>query len=148
MKIIVVAVDFSDATPLVLKLAINFARMFPAELRLIHVIEPQPVYTAYGFTPEEFPAMNDFLTEAGRRAESKLAELLAVAQLDVPSATSQLTHGSPLNSLLECIDTIQPDFVIVGSHGHGVLASLLLGSVAEGMVRKATVPTLVVPVRG
>ena len=97
MKIIVVAVDFSDATPLVLKLAINFARMFPAELRLIHVIEPQPVYTAYGFTPEEFPAMNDFLTEAGRRAESKLAELLAVAQLDVPSATSQLTHGSPLN---------------------------------------------------
>ena len=37
------------------------------------------------------------------------------------------------------------DFVVLGSHGHGVIASLLLGSVAEGMVRKAGVPTLVVP---
>jgi len=37
------------------------------------------------------------------------------------------------------------DFVVLGSHGHGVLGGLLLGSVAEGMVRKATVPTLIVP---
>ena len=37
------------------------------------------------------------------------------------------------------------DLVILGSHGHGVVASLLLGSVAEGMVRKSLVPTLVVP---
>jgi nucleotide-binding universal stress UspA family protein len=35
--------------------------------------------------------------------------------------------------------------LVVGSHGHGVIASLLLGSVAEGMVRKAGIPTLVVP---
>jgi nucleotide-binding universal stress UspA family protein len=35
--------------------------------------------------------------------------------------------------------------VVIGSHGHGVIASLLLGSVAEGMVRKAAVPTLIVP---
>ena len=35
--------------------------------------------------------------------------------------------------------------VVLGTHGHGVVASLLLGSVAEGLVRKAAVPTLVVP---
>jgi nucleotide-binding universal stress UspA family protein len=35
--------------------------------------------------------------------------------------------------------------VVVGAHGHGAMAALLLGSVAEGLVRKAAVPTLVVP---
>ena len=37
------------------------------------------------------------------------------------------------------------DLVVVGAHGHGAMAALLLGSVAEGLVRKAAVPTLVVP---
>ena len=43
------------------------------------------------------------------------------------------------------METIGADLVVLGSHGHGIVASLLLGSVAEGMVRKSIVPTLVVP---
>jgi nucleotide-binding universal stress UspA family protein len=39
------------------------------------------------------------------------------------------------------------DLVVLGSHGHGAIAALLLGSVAEGMLRKAVVPTLIVPVK-
>ena len=56
-----------------------------------------------------------------------------------------MTEGSPLHALLARVKDSGADFVVIGSHGHGVIASLLLGSVAEGMVRKATVPTLVVP---
>ena len=63
----------------------------------------------------------------------------------MPSATSQIAEGSPLHALLDHVKQGGADFVVVGSHGHGVIASLLLGSVAEGLVRKATVPTLVVP---
>ncbi|RYD51562.1 MAG: universal stress protein [Verrucomicrobiaceae bacterium] len=47
--------------------------------------------------------------------------------------------------VLDYVQKIGGDLVIVGSHGHGAVASLLLGSVAEGMVRKAVVPTLVIP---
>lgn len=145
MKNIVVAVDFSNATAGVLQMAIRLAKSFGAGLELFHVIEPEPSYTAYGFTPEEFPAMNAFQEEAKRRASTKLAELLATVQPDVPNATSQIAEGSPLHALLDHVKQSGADFVVVGSHGHGVIASLLLGSVAEGMVRKATVPTLVVP---
>lgn len=126
-------------------MAIRLAKSFGAGLQLFHVIEPEPSYTAYGFTPDEFPAMNAFQEEAKRRAATKLSELLATVQADVPNATSQMAEGSPLHALLDHVKQGGADFVVVGSHGHGVIASLLLGSVAEGMVRKATVPTLVVP---
>jgi nucleotide-binding universal stress UspA family protein len=145
MKKIVVAVDFSNATPGVLEMAASLANAHHAELELFHVIEPEPSYTAYGFTPDEFPAMNAFQEEAKRRATRKLEELLATVRAEVPQATSQMAEGSPLHALLDHVKTSGADFVVVGSHGHGVIASLLLGSVAEGMVRKAEVPTLVVP---
>lgn len=145
MKTIVVAVDFSNATPGVLEMGIQLAKSFGAGLRIFHVIEPEPSYTAYGFTPDEFPAMNAFQEEAKRRATLKLDQLLTTVQVDIPGATSHLAEGSPLYSLTEYVEKSGADLVVLGSHGHGVIASLLLGSVAEGMVRKAKVPTLVVP---
>lgn len=145
MKNIVVAVDFSNATPGVIKMAVSLAKSFGAGLELFHVIEPEPSYTAYGFTPDEFPAMNTFQEEAKRRAGIKLQELLDTVRVEVPAATSLLVQGSPLHALLDRVRESGADFVVAGSHGHGVIASLLLGSVAEGMVRKAMVPTLIVP---
>ena len=145
MKTIIVAVDFSNATPGVLEMAVGMAKAFGAELRLFHAVEPEPSYTAYGFTPEEFPAMHIYQEEARRRAAVKLEELVTQVKADLPDVSSQVVEGSPLHALLEYVKEIQPDLVVLGAHGHGVIASLLLGSVAEGMVRKATVPTLVVP---
>jgi len=147
MKNIIVAVDFSNATPAVLEMAVSLAESFGADLQLLHVIEPEPAYTAYGFTPDEFPMMNSFHEEAKRRASFKLEELLAQVRGGLPSATCHLAEGNPLRELLEHVKQSHADFVVIGSHGHGVIASLLLGSLAEGMVRKATVPTLVVPAK-
>ena len=145
MKNIIVAVDFSNATPGVTQIAVDLAKAFGANLELFHVIEPEPSYTAYGFTPDEFPAMYAFQEEARRRAAEKLEELLTKVRADVPMATSKMTEGSPLRSLLERVKESSADLVVLGSHGHGAIAALLIGSVAEGMVRKSTVPTLIVP---
>ena len=145
MKTIIVAVDFSNATPGVLAMATNVAKAVGAELRLFHAVEPEPSYTAYGFTPEEFPAMQVYQEEALRRARLKLEALTEQVKLDLPNASSQLVEGSPLHALMDFVKESRADLVVLGTHGHGVIASLLLGSVAEGMVRKASVPTLIVP---
>ena len=89
MKTIVVAVDFSNATPGVLEMAVRVARSFGASLRLFHAIEPEPSYTAYGFVPDEFPAMNAFQAEAKRRAAIKLEELLTTVRAAVPKVASE-----------------------------------------------------------
>lgn len=145
MKTIVAAVDFSNATPGVLEAAVKITRAFGSSLHLLHVLEPEPSYTAYGFTPDEFPAIHLFQEEARKRATARLQEVLAKVAGDVPEATMHLAEGSPLHALVEYTKKVEADLVILGSHGHGAVAALLLGSVAEGMVRKAVVPTLVIP---
>lgn len=141
MKKILASVDFSNATPGVVATAAEMARAFGAELHLLHVIEPEPTYTAYGFTPEEFPAVHTFHEETRTRARKTLDQAASV----FPGAVTHLGDGSPLHVLAEKVEELGADLVILGSHGHGVVASLLLGSVAEGMVRKSLVPTLVIP---
>lgn len=126
-------------------MGVKLAKAFDADLRLFHVVEPEPSYTAYGFTPEEFPAMTTFRDEAKRRAAMQMENLLATLRAEVPTVGSEIVEGSPIHSLLVYVERVSADLLIIGSHGHGVIASLLLGNVAEGMIRKAAVPTLVVP---
>ncbi|BCU75750.1 universal stress protein [Luteolibacter sp. LG18] len=146
MKTIVAALDFSDSTAAVLESAVEHARAFKGTLHLLHVLEAEPAYTAYGFTPDEFPAIHSFQEEARKRAVAKLDELLATVPSDVEART-KLADGSPLHAILEYVAEHSAELVILGTHGHGVVASLLLGSVAEGLIRKAAVPTLVIPVK-
>ncbi|MBB5351653.1 nucleotide-binding universal stress UspA family protein [Haloferula luteola] len=142
MKTIVAAVDFSDSMPGVIEAAGKQATAFGAKLHLVHVVEPEPTYTAYGFTPDEFPAMHLFQEEARKRAQARLLELAEGC-----GAEPVLLEGSPLHALMEHVKETGAELVVLGCHGHGMVASLLLGSVAEGMVRKAVVPTMIVPVR-
>jgi nucleotide-binding universal stress UspA family protein len=143
MKKILAAIDFSNASEGVTAAAAEMAKSFGAELHLIHVVEPEPTYTAYGFTPEEFPAVHAFHEEARTRAQATLDA--AASKISGITPVTHLGDGSPLQAIEDKIKEINADFVVLGSHGHGVIASLILGSVAEGMVRKSLIPTLVVP---
>ncbi|MCF7731677.1 MAG: universal stress protein [Akkermansiaceae bacterium] len=145
MKTIVAAVDFSNATAGVIGMAGSLAKAYGAQLHLLHIVEQEPTYTAYGFTPDEYPALHAFQQEAKRRAAVKLNELLATVTPGLPDARVELIEDSPLHGIVDYVKKTEADLVVLGSHGHGVVVSLLLGSVAEGMVRKALVPTLIVP---
>ncbi len=148
MKKILAAIDFSDATAGVTSKAVEMAKAFGAELHLLHVVEPEPTYTAYGFTPDEFPAIQTFHAEARKRAQKTLEGL--VSELAASSGIrviGRLEDGRPLLQLESTVMEIGADLVVIGTHGHNVVSSLLLGSVAEGMVRKSIVPTLVVPAK-
>lgn len=144
MKSIIAALDFSDATAPVLETAVRMAKAFGAVLRLVHVLEPEPTYAAYGFTPEEFPAIHTFQKEARLRARKALEEQLAKVD-GVSDLEFRLLEGNPLAAILEFAEEMEDGLVVLGSHGHGVIASVLLGSVAEGVVRKAEIPALIVP---
>ena len=111
---------------------------------MVHIMEPEPTYSAYGFTPEEFPAIHTFQKEARTRAE----QALAAQKEKVPegiSAQTAILEGNPLHELLTFATAEGADLVVLGTHGHGVVASMLLGSVAEGVIRKAKIPALIIP---
>ncbi|MFM2297511.1 MAG: hypothetical protein RL117_1218 [Verrucomicrobiota bacterium] len=145
MKTIVTALDFSDASEKVLSAAIAMAQAQGARLHLVHVLEPTPSYTAYGMTPEEFPAIQVFQQESQSRAEIRLQEAKKTALATISDVHTELMIGSPLHSIAEYLHQKNADLVVIGSHGHGAITALLIGSVAEGLVRKAICPTLVIP---
>ncbi len=147
MKTIIAALDFSNATPIVLEMATKLATSLGAKLHLFHAVEQAPSYSIYGYALEEFPAMHLYQEEALIRAKHQLDELLTGVKIKLPASVCQVLLGDPVHSLLDYAKQIQADLVVLGTHGHGALASLLLGSVAEGLVRKALVPILVVPAR-
>ena len=145
MKTIITALDFSDAAKDVLGAAMRMAELQDATLHIIHVLEPEPTYTAYGMTPEEFPAIQVFQHESQRRAEARLNDAVATAKTLVQDVRAELIVGSPLHSIIDYSQTQKADLIVIGTHGHGAVAALLIGSVAEGLVRKAVCPTLVIP---
>lgn len=145
MKTIITALDFSDASTGVLAAAISMAKVHQASLHIVHVLEPEPSYTAYGMTPEEFPAIHVFQQESQKRAEAKLNHAIASAKEQLDDVRAELLIGSPLHSIIDYVHKSAADLVVLGTHGHGAVAALLIGSVAEGLVRKAVCPTLVIP---
>lgn len=142
---ILAAVDFSNATRGVMDAALEMAEKFGAGLHVVHVIEPEPLYTAYGFTPDEFPAMQGFQIEARKRTLARLEGMVADGAARGVTVTTRMLEGGPLSAIQQAATECGAGLVVLGSHGHGAVAALLLGSVAAGFVRKAEVPVLVVP---
>lgn len=145
MKTIVAAIDFSDASKPILEAAATLARALDEGLHLIHVVEAEPTYAAYGFSPDEFPAMQEVQRESLERAKIKITQM--AGELGIKGIETAVLQGQPLHTILEYAKEVEADLLVLGSHGHGFLSSLLLGSVAEGCVRKAQFPALIVPVK-
>ncbi len=85
------------------------------------------------------------LRRSARGGEQGLGRPARILRFGVSDLEFRLLEGNPLAAILEFVEEMEDGLVVVGSHGHGVIASVLLGSVAEGVVRKAEIPALVVP---
>ena len=146
MKTIVAAVDFSDVTDTVLEQSVAMARAFGADLHLVHALPPGPDYGLYGFSPAEFPVAppDDRLRAA---SESRLAELANGIDLPAGKVNTAVLLSSPVDGILGYCREKNADLLVLGAHGHGFISALLLGSVAQGIVRRAELPTLVIPGR-
>lgn len=145
MEKLSVAVDFSDVMPYVLDEAVKIALPTRARVYLLHVIETTPAYGMYGFSPEEIPMVGPSSKELKDAARAKLkakADLLRDRGLEVEEV---VLEGNPLDEVMLYVQENDIDMLVVGSHGRGLLTSMFLGSVADGAIRRAKVPVLVVP---
>jgi nucleotide-binding universal stress UspA family protein len=142
---ILVPVDYSDHCLAALRYAVALAQSFGGKLDVVHVWD-RPTYVSdavlVGHGPDQRP-LGDMIRE---NAEREMKEFLA--KLNVPAAVlgaERLISGDPATALLKEIETGNYDLVVVGTHGREGFAHLLLGSVAEKLVRHSSVPVLIVP---
>ena len=141
MKRILCPVDFSELSKTALTYAASFAKEFGAELLVVHVVED--VYfpvdpTAWGFS------VATFSKERTTAAEESLADIV---KSDVPEgvkAESLVVNGAPFLEIIRLAKKREVDLIVLSTHGRTGLAHVLMGSVAERVVRKAPCPVLVV----
>lgn len=139
-RVILVPIDFEEASVEALGQARTLAETLGFEVVLLHVYAaPAPFYS--GIAPMTGPA----LTEEIRLASAETLERFAAQHGNLRSI---LRCGDPTTETLAVIEELRPEMVVMGTHAREGLAHLLLGSVAENIVRKSPVPVLTLRAAG
>ncbi len=135
---ILIAVDGSPLSAHAADVGIELARSLGSNLALIHVVDPAP----YVASESGIPA-TDIIAVAEQNGSRLLAEYRARATLQAPPMEF-VRVGTPAAEIVDAATEWHADLIVIGSHGRGGVSRLLLGSVAEGVMRHAPCPVLVV----
>jgi universal stress protein A len=142
IKRVLVATDFSDASSAALAYARAFAEHFSASIHLLHVLED---LASHAWTTEVYvAALPGVHEEMERQARERLEQQLSADDRQRYGAVLALRGGSPFVEIVRYAREERIDLIVMGTHGRGAIAHMLLGSVAERVVRKAPCPVLTV----
>lgn len=140
IKRILVPLDFSSNSALALDYAYALAQKFDAALHLVHVCEVPSMMTA---SMDAYAiAYTDWSQRLGEEAERELTKLLpALTRVKV---STEVLFGTPARAIATAADTNHADLIVMGTHGHGAVMHMVMGNVAERVVRTASCPVLTV----
>jgi nucleotide-binding universal stress UspA family protein len=143
LKQILVATDFSEPSDAALAYGRELARTFGAQLTVLHVAEniAARAYGADGFVFAEPELQRDVETAARRQLDAQISDEDR-AQLRAEGVV--LTANSTAVAIVGFAQETKVDLIVMGTHGRGAVAHLLMGSVAERVVRTAPCPVLTV----
>lgn len=142
LKHVLVATDFSEASASALTYGRHFARTFGATLHVMHVVENVMARFAADAYPVVLPDLQKEVEEAGQKRLLGVLDAEDYAQLHAIPVVR--TSVSPANAIAEYAKDANADLIVMGTHGRGGVAHLLMGSVAERVVRIAPCPVLTV----
>ncbi|PYR37069.1 MAG: universal stress protein [Acidobacteria bacterium] len=143
LKNILVATDFSEASDAAFEYGRELARTFEAQLLVVHVTDNimTPVFGGDGFVFADPDLQHDVEAAADRRIDAMLCDedraLLGARPV-------VLTSNAPAYAIVDYASGHDIDLIVMGTHGRGGVAHLLMGSVAERVVRTAPCPVLTV----
>jgi nucleotide-binding universal stress UspA family protein len=143
LKQVLVATDFSEPSATALEYGRALARTFDATLHVVHVVEN---LMASGMMAEAAPANYAELLERFEEAADKQlrATIGEDDRRELKAETILLTRVAPARGIVSYAETAKIDLIVMGTHGRGGWSHLLMGSVAEKVVRTAPCPVLTV----
>jgi nucleotide-binding universal stress UspA family protein len=133
--------DFSEYSKQAVVAALELARKFGAKLTVLHVVELPP-YPVEGYVP---PAVNaTFLDDLERQATQDLAQLVPEAESNNVEVVRLVAVGSPYRTIIDTAEAAQVDLIVMATAGRSGFSRLIMGSIAERVVRTATCPVLTI----
>jgi universal stress protein A len=142
VRSILVPVDFSDCSLAGLKYAVKFAKDVGARIIVLHVTDLGPVMMTTSCGDYHSPV---YLNAAQRRCGDRMQAFLKRVDFDGVLVDTFAVAGYCPAAIYEAAARQRADLIIISTHGRTGLRRALIGSVAEGTVRYAGCPVLVVP---
>lgn len=156
---ILVAVDLSEVSQKILHEAKMLGAGLSAKLWLLHVAAPKPGFAGYtGGYVDYGSGFVDYYGPDPKTLRKQIAQNLheehKVLQKEADqlraegiNATALLIQGKVIDVVLQEAAKLAADMIIMGSHGHGAVYTMLMGSVSEGVLKHAPCPVLLIPTR-
>ena len=143
MKLLV-AVDMSSITETIIDKVIEIGLKINPQIWLVHVVQPDPDFVGYDVGPQ---TERDFIAKKYQQKHRDLQSLAEPMKAKGLKVTPLLLQGPPVSTILEEADDIDADMIITGSHGHGMMYDIFVGSVSKEVLHRSTRPVLIIPVK-
>jgi nucleotide-binding universal stress UspA family protein len=140
LKNILVPSDLSECSDAAVRYGLELARKFDATLHLLHVVQ-DPMTMPWAAESFAMP-MTDVVDQWQKEAEARLTAMVPAADRGRVSVWSSV--ASPCAEILGFAADKGIDLIVMGTHGRGGMSHLLLGSIAEKVVRRSPCPVLTV----
>jgi nucleotide-binding universal stress UspA family protein len=135
---IVVPVDFLNSADKLVKYATYMAGELSAKIHFIHVVELYSGDAMLG-APYTHEYREMFLSDAKLRMDNLIADY----KEQIPGCTGEVVFGDPVDKIVEYAKEKHADLIIISTHGAKGLEKILLGSVAERVLKRAHCPVLI-----
>ncbi len=141
---ILVPTDFSTCSDSALELGARLAHDHGAELIALHVVDPGHVPLDAIIHPGGQKDGVDVKTHTSKLATRELERRMGRLPAHVEKRRCQVVHGAPAKMICQAVAELGADLVVMGTHGRTGLAHILMGSVAEKVLRASKIPVLTV----
>jgi len=143
MKLLV-AIDFSEVTELILEKVEEIALKTGAKVWLIHVVRPEPDFIGYEVGPD---SERNFMAKRFRDKHVKIQEVSEKLKKRGINITPLLVQGPTVETIIEKAKKLNVDMIVSGSHGHGKMFYIMVGSTSKGLIKKSPIPMLIIPAK-
>ena len=133
--------DFSEYSKKAVAYALELARKFGAKLTILHVIELPP-YPVEGYVTPNLS--QTYMDDLERQATAELAQVIPEAEAVGVGVARLVGVGTPYRTIIDTAEAEQVDLIVMATAGRTGFSHLIMGSIAERVVRTASCPVLTI----
>lgn len=139
-----VAADLSPGAHKAVDEALVLAEALGSRVFLMHIAAPDPDFVGFEVGPQH---VRDWRADELRDEHKQLEDWQSSFQSKGLQCTAMLVAGPTVEKLLEESERVEADMIVMGTHGHGRVYDILVGSTAQGVLKKSNIPVVLVPIR-
>ena len=151
MKKVLIAVDYDPSAQKIAETGYAFAKTMGAQVTLLHVTSDATYYSSLNYSPimgfDSFSNLDVVQTDIVNQLQQGAEDYLSKTRQFLGDDTIQtlVRDGDFGDSILETANEIHADIIVMGTHSRSGWDKLLMGSVAEKVLRKSTIPMFIIP---